>query len=227
MRSSMPPCPGNRKPESLRLAARLSSDSARSPAWATSPTSGPITSGMPRGHADQPGADAGRDGGGHQSAGQTLDRLRRADVVDQPPPPEPAAGQVGAGVVAPDQQQQRDQPGRAGLQRQSADRRGRAAIGRTKVADHGHEGQQQRDVGDAERGGRPGEEAGPRIGTRESRPLPAPARPPRRPPRGAPGSRSRDSRPERSSPTESWLAAISVAPATARPIAISTTCGGW
>ena len=42
-RSSMPPWPGMRVPESLAPAARLSTDSARSPAWAARPTSGPRT----------------------------------------------------------------------------------------------------------------------------------------------------------------------------------------
>ena len=43
IRSRMPPWPGIRVPESFAPAARLSIDSARSPAWATRPSSGPST----------------------------------------------------------------------------------------------------------------------------------------------------------------------------------------
>ena len=93
--------PGTRKPDSLRPAARLTSDSARSPAWAASPMIGPITSGCHGVEPDQPGADPGGDGAGQQPADQPLHGLGRADVVDQPPSPEPASGQVGARSRSP------------------------------------------------------------------------------------------------------------------------------
>ena len=110
IRSSIPPWPGIRAPESFAPAARLSIDSARSPAWAARPSSGPRTrppSGFwPSRREHQHGHDGARD----QPADETLDRLRRRDVGEELVASDLPAHEVGAGVVAPDAEDEQQDP---------------------------------------------------------------------------------------------------------------------
>ena len=86
----------------------------------------------------------------------------------QPSAAEPAAGQVGAGVVAPHHQDEQQCPRRAGAEPERADRGARATRRPgARWATSTIAGMQQPDVGHPERGHRPGHEARPRVGSRE------------------------------------------------------------
>ena len=76
-RSSMPPCPGMSVPESLAPAARLMTDSARSPAWAASATSGPEKQGVDRVLAKAPQHRPNDDRADDDPADDALDGLCR------------------------------------------------------------------------------------------------------------------------------------------------------
>ena len=60
---------------------------------------------VPRRDAGEPGADARRERRNQQPAGHALDGLRGAEVLDEAPPAEPAAGEIRAGVVHPTPQE--------------------------------------------------------------------------------------------------------------------------
>ena len=109
-RSRIPPCPGRSVPESLTPAARLSSDSARSPDCATTPRRGPrikASSGeLPLTHEDERD-----DHGGHDEAAEdALQRLLRGDPGQERAPPDRASDEVGARIEAPDPGQEDEDP---------------------------------------------------------------------------------------------------------------------
>ena len=125
-RSRTPPWPGISVPESLAPAARLSIDSARSPAWAASATSGPrISAG--RGRLAEPDEDDGADDGrGDDPADQPRVRLRRRDVGQELALPEALADEVGAGVEGPDREDEQHDPAAIRAERRRAARQRQA-----------------------------------------------------------------------------------------------------
>ena len=120
MRSRIPPWPGMSVPESLAPAARLSIDSARSPAWAASPSSGPSTS-PPTDAWPRPGEQQARHHGRrHEAADEALDRLGGRDVGHELVAADLAAHEIGAGVVAPDAQHEQQDPALRGARARRA-----------------------------------------------------------------------------------------------------------
>src|SRR5438093_4753752 len=82
---------------------------------------------VPGRKAYQPSTDAGRGGGQHQATGQPFGGLGWADVVDETGTPEPAAGEIGAGVVAPYDHHEQDWPRHSGAQAERPDLAGGGA----------------------------------------------------------------------------------------------------
>ena len=116
MRSRMPPWPGISVPESLAPAARLSIDSARSPAWAASPSSGPrmiAPAGACAEAREQQGDD---DRARDEPADQPFDRLRGRDVGQELVPADLAPDEVGARVVAPHAEHEEQDPAALGAE---------------------------------------------------------------------------------------------------------------
>ena len=123
-RSSIPPWPGISVPESLAPAARLSIDSARSPAWAASAVSGPSSSAWSGDLAEAPQQDARRRPSSrrrHRPGRHTSSTARCGSGTCSRP--NWLADEVGAGVVRPDREEQQQDPAALRAERPRAVRR--------------------------------------------------------------------------------------------------------
>ena len=145
-RSSIPPWPGMSVPESLAPAARLMTDSARSPACAARAVNGPrmiaCRGSCPSGPEHQRHDERGND----DATDQALDRLRRRDVGQELGPAEVLADQERAGVVGPHGEDQQEDPAPFG----SDDRKGGAARDGRRCHPEADQERQERDIERAE-----------------------------------------------------------------------------
>jgi hypothetical protein len=122
-RSNMPPCPGRMAPESLTFAARLTSDSTRSPSWLAIAVTRPTASSAGSIAPLPPERPDGRRGERRREAGdRALPRLLRRHDRRQPVFPPGRADVVSRCIAEPDDGEQEEEDPRVALLEQDETR---------------------------------------------------------------------------------------------------------